>query len=229
MIRAVIFDIDNTLIDFLEMKKKSLGPAVDAMIAKGLKMRKEDALAKIYELYKRYGMEYKLIFQEFLKSVGQSDYKILAAGIIGYRSRREVKPYPGMVKVLHELKKRCLKLAIVSDAPNLKAWMRLTYMEIDDMFDVVVAFDDTNVAKPAKLPFEKAVAELGVKRQEVLMIGDMPEKDVVGAKAMGFISCFAKYGNKEVKTGKSGADYEAERPEDILVIIDKINHGKLSD
>ncbi|MBN1543970.1 HAD-IA family hydrolase [Candidatus Woesearchaeota archaeon] len=225
MIKAAIFDIDNTIIDFLEMKKKSLGPAVDAMIAKGLKMSRKDALAKIYELYRRYGMEYKLIFQEFLKSVGQSDSKILAAGIIGYRSKREVKPYPGMFEVLHELKKRGLKLAIVSDAPNLKAWMRLTYMGIEDMFDVVVAFDDTNTAKPAKLPFEKAVAELGVNRQDVLMIGDMPEKDVVGAKAMGFVSCFAKYGNSDVKKGESGADFEAEKPEDILGIVSRINAG----
>jgi putative hydrolase of the HAD superfamily len=223
MIKAVIFDIDNTIVDFLEMKKRSLGPAVDAMIAKGLKMKKEAALRKIYEIYKIYGMEYKLIFQEFLKSVGQMDYKILAAGIIGYRSKREVKPYPGMVRVLKELRKRRLKLAIVSDAPNLKAWTRLTYMGIEDMFDVVVAFDDTKVSKPATLPFEKAVAELRVKRNEVLMIGDMPHKDVAGANAMGFVSCFAKYGNKEVKKGRSGADYDAERPEDILKIVDRLN------
>jgi putative hydrolase of the HAD superfamily len=223
MIKAVIFDIDNTIIDFMEMKERSLGPAVDAMISKGLRMGKEEALAKIYELYQKYGMEYKLIFQEFLKSVGQFEYKILAAGIIGYRSKREVKPYPGMVEVLQELHKRGLKLAIVSDAPNLKAWMRLTYMNIGDMFDVVVAFDDTQVTKPSKLPFEKAVSELEVERGEVLMVGDMPDKDVVGAKQMGFVSCFAKYGNKEVALGESGADYEAEKPEDILRIVDEIN------
>jgi len=128
-----------------------------------------------------------------------------------------------MVDVLKDLKKRGLKLAIVSDAPNLKAWLRLTYMGIEDMFDVVIAFDDTKLTKPAKLPFEKAVAELGVKRSEIMMIGDMPHKDVAGAKAMGFVSCFARYGNKDVKKGDSGADYELEMPEDILAVIDRIN------
>jgi len=226
MIKAIIFDIDNTIIDFLEMKKKSLGPAVDAMIDAGLDMDKDAALEKIYELYGTYGMEYKLIFQEFLSAVGQSSYKILAAGIIGYRSMREVKPYPGMIQVLEGLKEKGLKLAIVSDAPSLKAWIRLTYMDIQDMFDVVVAFDDTKHAKPSSLPFEKALSELGVERGEVLMIGDKPDKDVKGAQEMGFVSCFAKYGNDRVESGSSGADYEAKTPEDILSIVDEINSSK---
>ncbi|MBW2964954.1 HAD family hydrolase, partial [Candidatus Woesearchaeota archaeon] len=154
---------------------------------------------------------------------GQLDYKILAAGIVAYRGKREVKPYPNMVNVLSALKKKGIKLAIVSDAPNLKAWLRLTYMGMEDFFETVVAFDDTKQAKPSKLPFEKAAAELGVPSQEILMVGDRIEKDVLGAKNMGFVSCFARYGNKEVPHGTSGADYEAECPDDIISIVDRIN------
>jgi putative hydrolase of the HAD superfamily len=223
MIKAVIFDIDNTLVDFLDMKKRCIDPAVDSMIAKGLCMRREDAQKKIYELYRIYGMEYKLIFQEFLKSVGQYDYRILSAGIVAYRQKRKVKPYPGIPAVLRELMKRGIKLAVVSDAPNLKAWIRLTYMKLEGYFPVVVAYDDTNLTKPAKLPFQKAIAELGVKAGECMMVGDSVERDMEGARIMGFTSCFARYGNGNVEKGKSGADYEAKKPADIIRIIDRLN------
>jgi putative hydrolase of the HAD superfamily len=223
MIKAVIFDIDNTLVDFLEMKRRCLGPAVEAMVSAGLKISEDEALKRIYKLYETYGMEYKLIFQEFLKSVGQQDYKILAAGIVAYREKREVRPYPGIKEVLDELTRKGVKLAIVSDAPNLKAWIRLTYMGLQEYFSVVVAFDDTHLKKPAELPFEKALSELGVQRDEVLMVGDVPDKDILGAKHMGFHSCFARYGNTHPEKGTTGADFEAEKPSDILTVIEKID------
>ncbi|HII71539.1 TPA: HAD-IIIA family hydrolase [Candidatus Woesearchaeota archaeon] len=223
-IKAVIFDIDNTLVDFLKLKKSCIQPAVAAMVKKGLKVSEEEGVRLVYKLYEKYGMEYKLIFQELLKEVGQSDYKILAAGILAYRKARVVKPYPGVVDVLKELRRKGVKLAIVSDAPNLKAYIRLVAMGIEDYFDVIVAYDDTKHHKPASLPFEKAVRELAVKPQEVIMIGDMPDKDVKGAKDMGFISVFALYGNETVDKGESGADYEIEKVNELLAVIDRIEN-----
>ncbi|MFC1723416.1 HAD family hydrolase [Nanoarchaeota archaeon] len=220
--KAVIFDIDNTLVDFLKLKESCIKPAVAAMVKKGLKVSEEEGVKLIYDLYKVYGMEYKLIFQEMLKKIGQFDHAILAAGILAYRQSRVVKPYPGVVRVLDELKKKGMKLAIVSDAPSLKAYLRLVSMEIDDYFDVIVTYDDTNLEKPAKLPFEKALKELGVAPQEVVMLGDRPEKDVVGAKKMGFVSVFALYGNEEVGKGESGADHEIEKIEDLLEVMESL-------
>ena len=37
-LKAVLFDVDNTLIDFMNMKKKSCEAAIEAMIGAGLKM-----------------------------------------------------------------------------------------------------------------------------------------------------------------------------------------------
>ncbi len=51
MIKAVIFDIDNTLMDFMRMKRASVDAAVDAMLDAGLPMKKEKMYESIFETY----------------------------------------------------------------------------------------------------------------------------------------------------------------------------------
>jgi len=46
MIKAVLFDLDNTLVDFMKMKEMAVEGAVDAMIDAGLNLTKEEAIEK---------------------------------------------------------------------------------------------------------------------------------------------------------------------------------------
>ncbi len=50
MIKAVIFDLDNTLMDFMSTKKASCDAAIDAMIKAGLKTPKKRALKILFSL-----------------------------------------------------------------------------------------------------------------------------------------------------------------------------------
>jgi len=221
MIEAILFDLDNTLIDFMLMKRKSCEAAIEAMISAGLRMDRDKAMKILFGLYGEKGIEYNRIFQEFLnKTLGKVDYKILAEGIVAYRKAQAayVKPYPGTVRTLIKLKERGLKLGIVSDAPSVNAWIRLVEMKLEDFFDVVVTFQDTGEKKPSKTPFMRAIKEIGVKPSNVLFVGDWPERDIRGAKALGMKTAFAKYGStKPVK--KPGADFELERIEDLLRLV----------
>ena len=221
MIKAVIFDLDNTLIDFMKMKKLSCEAAVNSMIDAGLKIEKEKGMGLLFDLYDKYGLEDPKIFQKFLKKItGKVDYRVLANGIVAYRKVRGgfLEPYPHTSYVLLKLKGKGLKLAIVSDAPKLKAWIRLAYMKIADFFDVVVAFEDTMQRKPSKLPFEAALKNLRLKPEECLMVGDWPERDVEGAKKIGMKTCFARNGSSR-KIKDSGADYIIDDIKELLQII----------
>ncbi|HLC65609.1 MAG TPA: TIGR02253 family HAD-type hydrolase [Candidatus Nanoarchaeia archaeon] len=219
MIKAVLFDLDNTLIDFMKMKRMSCEAAISSMIDAGLKMEKEKAMEELFKLYNQYGLEDPMIFQRFLKLYGRVDSRIIANGIVAYRKVRLgfLDSYPHVRKTLMELKLRKIKTGIVTDAPRLKAWIRLASMKIDDLFDAVVAFEDTKQRKPSELPFREAIKKLGVEPENCLMIGDWPERDINGAKKLGIKTCFARYGNPSVK--KSGADYEINSIEEILSIL----------
>ncbi len=220
MIKAVIFDLDNTLIDFMKMKKVSCEAAVSAMIDSGLNVNKEKAMKKIFKLYGVHGLEEPKILQKFLMDIsGSVDYRILANGIVAYRKVRSsyLEPFPHTSYVLLKLKGQGKKLGIITDAPRLKAWLRLAAMKIGDFFDVVVTFEDTKKLKPHNLPFESALKKLKLNADECLMVGDWPERDIKGAKKLGMKTCFARYGNPKVK--RSGADFEIDDIKDLLKIV----------
>jgi len=224
MIKAIIFDLDNTLIDFMKMKRLSCEAAMDAMISAGLKISKKRGLKILFQLYYKYGLEYQKIFQVFLKKViGRVDYKIMASGIVAYRRVKEglLYPYPNALPVLNKLKKK-YKLVILSDAPRIQAWIRLVAMDMQDKFDLVVTFDDTKVRKPNRKPFLFALKKLKLKPNECMMIGDSLLRDIAPAKKLGFKTVFAKYGYLGKRFGgkiKVKADYVIKDVKELLNIL----------
>jgi putative hydrolase of the HAD superfamily len=225
MIKAVVFDLDNTLVDFMKMKEASIDAAIDAMIDAGLNLKKEKAREAIFEIYDAQGIEYQQVFDKFLERVlGRIDYKIHAAGIVGYRRVREyvLVTYPHVMVTLVELMKRSLKLAVVSDAPRLQAWTRLCSLGIHNYFDAVVTYEDTEKRKPDPEPFEKALQILKVPAEAAIMVGDWAERDIVGAGVLGMKTVFARYGDS-FGTGKSGADFDIWAIRELVEIVDRLN------
>jgi putative hydrolase of the HAD superfamily len=220
-IKAVLFDLDNTLIDFMKMKEESCKSALKAMIKKGLKVSFKTGYEKLMKIYFKVGIESNIAFEEFLKSeTGHIDTKILAAGINEYlRTKNKfLKPYPNVKPTLRKLKKMGLKLAIVTDAPRLKAYQRLVAMRIDDYFDFVIGFDDTGKKKETQIPLKKAIEKLRLEPYEIMMVGDSIKKDVIPTKKTGIVSVFAKYGSSE-KVKKIKPDFELNTFSEISKLV----------
>ena len=225
MIQAIIFDLDNTLLDFIKMKQFAVKAAITAMNEAGLNVDEEKAYQDIIDLYVDKGWENQQVFDDYLnQTIGEVSNKILAAGIVAYRRAREATllVYPNVNKTLIELIKMGIKLAVVSDAPSREAWMRLYYLNLHHLFDPVLTYDDTGVRKPSPKPFQMALDYLKVKPEEALMVGDWPERDVVGAKQIGMKTIFARYGDT-FGTIDSGADWEINDIYEVVAIIKGLN------
>ena len=227
MIRAVIFDLDNTLTDFMRMKESAVDAAVDAMIDAGLRFPPGDIKKKIYDIYEDEGIEFQNVFDHTIEGLlGTMDFKIKAAGIVGYRRAKEASLvlYPHVKVTLIELMKRGIHLAVVSDAPRQEAWLRLCYLQLHHMFDFVSTFEDAGERKPSPIPFQRALDQFQVSPEEAIMVGDWPERDITGAAKLGMITVFARYGNT-FGTVDSGASYDINDIFELVDIVDQLNGG----
>jgi len=224
MIEAVVFDLDNTLVDFMLMKRNAVKAGIRAMIDAGLPFTEEVANASINKIYQEQGIEYQHVFNKMLlEMTGQVEYKILASGIIAYRRAREATlvPYPHVHLTLFTLARMGLKLAVVSDAPQLEAWLRLCYLNLHYIFDAVVTFEDTGERKPSPYPFQKVLSMLSVDASNALMVGDWEERDIQGARNVGMRTAFARYGDT-FDTKETTADYELHDIADLVTILGNI-------
>ncbi|MCI0450378.1 MAG: HAD-IA family hydrolase [Chlorobi bacterium] len=225
MIKAIIFDLDNTLIDFMRMKNTAVEAAIKAMIDAGLNFPYIQIKAKIDEIYNKKGIEYQQVFDLLLTHfIGKIDHKILSAGIVAYRTAREAElnTYPRVVPTLIKLIKLGVKLGVVSDAPSREAWLRLSYIGLHHIFDEVVTFDDSKERKPSPVPFNLILERLGVNPEHSLMVGDWAERDVAGARSVGMKTAFAKYGDT-FNTLIHEADYEINDVSELIEIVEKEN------
>ncbi|MFH1173684.1 MAG: HAD-IA family hydrolase [archaeon] len=222
MRNAVIFDLDNTLVDFVDRKKIVIRETVKAMIDAGLQADFEELHKDFSDFYWDKGIEDQHILQKYLlQRYKRIDYRILAHAILAYRKVNTglIRPYPGARRLLIHLKAKGYKLAILSDAPRLEAYLRLCSVGFDEFFDVILTSDDTRSVKPHSKGFLLAAKKLGVDVRSCVMIGDTPNKDIIGAKKLGMLTIFAEYGAREKTTD---ADYTVKNISDITAIIDAV-------
>jgi len=221
-IRAIVFDLDNTLVDFMAMKRQAVDAAIGAMMDAGLALSFDQVKSHIDDIYRELGIEYQQVFDRLLTDVlGHVDPRIISAGIIAYRRAREaaLKPYPHVTATLMQLNRRGIKLAVLSDAPTREAWLRLCFINYHHFFDVVVTFDDTGERKPSPKPFLTALGRLGVEPHETLMVGDWAERDMVGARNVGMRTAFAAYGDSFGNQNTEGVDFVLSDIKELLDIV----------
>ncbi len=91
-------------------------------------------------------------------------------------------------------------------------------MGLDGYFDYIISFDTTGCKKPAPDAFLLALKKLNTLPSETLLVGDSLRRDIAPAQAIGMITAYAKYGDRNVRTGNPPNC----RPDYVLVTIEEL-------
>jgi putative hydrolase of the HAD superfamily len=92
--------------------------------------------------------------------------------------------FPCVRDFIDELRYAKIPIALVTDLTTQIQLRKLVYFDLDQAFDVVVTSEEVGADKPDPRIFEVALSKLGMDagKKRIWMIGDSPEKDILGAK-----------------------------------------------
>ncbi len=209
---------------FLLSKKEAAKAAAMAMVEQGLEIDAITAFGKIFSVYDEKGIEYQKTFFEVIKPFNLEINKaerIQQAAIQAYLRKKfeTLKPYPLVKPVLAKLRKK-YKIGIVTDAPRNKAWQRLIISGLEKEFDFVITHDDTMKIKPNPSPFYLALEKLNLLAPACLFVGDNPDRDIKGAKELGMMTCWARYGSMRKN---SDADIEIDSIGELVKKLEELS------
>ncbi len=229
MIKCVFFDVDDTLFDSTGLTEKARRAAIDAMIEVGLSVTPENGYELLMEIVKKYGSNYGKHFDALLDEFKMEwNPMIIAAGVYAYHRIKfaYLRPFPEVIPSLIELKKRDLKLGIVSDGDSIKQWDKIIRLGLQNFFDVVVTSEETGAEKPDSKIYEVALEKSKCKPKNSLMVGDRIIKDIFGAKRVGMLTVrflHGKYKEEKPHSEEETPDFQIKRFRELIDIIDALN------
>jgi phosphoglycolate phosphatase len=122
--------------------------------------------------------------------------------------------YPGAHKLLGELKAEGRGLALCTNKVASVVRVALAALRIERYFDVVIGAENGWPLKPHPDPLLRALAPLGVGTPDAVMVGDTAT-DIDAARSAGISSIVMTYGYSPTHADSLGADALADRLSDI--------------
>ncbi len=217
-VKAVMFDLDGTLLDTLE----DLCRATNRVLKnKGFKTHDVD----VYRYFVGDGV--KMLITRALPGEQRNEAVINACVAefsedYGRNSMVKTKPYKGIPELLDKLVARNLKLAILSNKPHDLTGRIVTGLLPNWNFSAVLGQRDNVPRKPDPSGALEITRILNMPPSAFLYVGDSAV-DMKTAIAAGMFSVGVLWGFRPMKElQKNGARALSERPADIIRIIDDI-------
>ncbi|MBR7132210.1 MAG: HAD family hydrolase [Clostridia bacterium] len=218
MIKAVLFDLDGTLVNSLEDLAASVNYALHKcglpthpveeyryFVGNGMKNLIERTLPAQHRDTELYNTVFDLFYNHY--STHFAD---------------RTAPYDGIKELLIELKKRGIKIAVVSNKAH-EMTLEVIKKLFGQCFDVVYGKCEGYPVKPDPTLSLKAVKELGVTAEECIFVGDsgMDAKTAVNIGCVG-VGVLWGFRTKE-ELLENGAVCTVHTPKEILGVIDELN------
>jgi putative hydrolase of the HAD superfamily len=193
MVKAVIFDLDGTLLNRDESVKKFIDNQY-VRLSKWLNhIPKEKYIRRFIELDKRgyvwKDKVYQQLTEEFeIKGLTWEDF------LQDYLNRFKDNciPFPNLIGMLEELKNNQLILGMITNGNGQFQMDNIMALGIEKYFKTILVSEWEGLKKPDPNIFLRALNQLNVLPNQSVFVGDHPENDVKAAQKVGMKGVWKK-------------------------------------
>jgi putative hydrolase of the HAD superfamily len=205
-LRAIFFDIDDTLYSTSEFARVARRNSVQAMIKAGLKMEVEECFQELTEIIEELGTNYEHHYDKLLVRIPREKYEginpavIIAAGVVAYHETKfkSLKPYPDVVEVFNLLSRTNTILGIITAGLEIKQAEKLIRLNLLDYLNPEAIFitDQLGIGKQNIKLYQHACQSLKLSPGSCMYVGDNPIYDIDLPNRLGMITVLNRRSGK---------------------------------
>ena len=198
MMRAVLFDLDGTILDRTSSLRVYLHRQANRLPGLFETIPFEEYATTFLELDDNGYAARDALFHGIAQAFSLST-EVRDALLADFRAHfpHTCVPFPKAHQTLAELRRRGLRLGLVTNGRIASQQPKIDGLGIAGYFDAVLISEAEGVRKPDAEIFRRAASRLDVTAGETVMVGDNPEADVRGAKSFGMKAIWKRDGYRE--------------------------------
>jgi phosphoglycolate phosphatase len=222
-IKAVIFDLDGTIVDFNIDFKAARAEVTRLLTQQDLPGSLLSANESLFVTLKKVEKRMKENGKEKLEFVKLKEKVISVVERYEMKAARETNLIVGILETLKTLRKMKLKIALFTANGEKSTNHILSRFRLRQFFDAIISRESVLAIKPDPVHLEAALKALEVKPREAIVVGDSA-RDMECARRLKVLAVGVTTGFSSIEElTRAGANYLASSPSDILSLLQKFN------
>ncbi|MFC7686073.1 HAD family hydrolase [Ureibacillus sp. GCM10028918] len=220
MIKAVIFDLDGTLLDRDASVQKFIEDQYTRLIECLGHIPKEKYISRFIKLDCRGYVWKDKVYQEMVDEfkIRELSWEMLLQDYFTEFYKCCI-PFPNLISTLESLKAHSIRLGMITNGKGQFQMNNIRALGIEQYFEAILISEWEGMKKPNPEIFRKALRHLDLAPNESLYVGDHPENDIKAAKNVGMVGVW----KNDFQWKQVEADFMIEDLNELLLIIQEIN------